>query len=52
MRVINSMPTAITAGPRVIGTRGPIRWASAPARAENASMIIVIGSVASACLDR
>jgi hypothetical protein len=30
----------------VIGQRGPIRWARAPERAENASMIAVTGKLA------
>ena len=38
------MPTATTNGPMVIGQRGPMRCASAPARAENSSMHTVIGS--------
>ena len=38
------MPTATTRGPMVIGQRGPMRCASAPARADNSSMHAVIGS--------
>ena len=38
------MPTATTRGPIVIGQRGPMRSASAPARAENSSMQTVIGN--------
>ncbi len=38
------MPTATTNGPMVIGHRGPMRCASAPARAENSNMHMVIGS--------
>ena len=34
------------AGPSVIGRRGPMRWASAPARDDPSSMIIVSGNVA------
>src|SRR5947209_1228770 len=41
-RIINSA-TDTTNGPTVIGPRGPIRWATAPARADSASMISVTG---------
>ena len=45
-RSSRSRPAALTSGPTVIGSRGPMRPASAPARAENSSMITVIGSSA------
>ena len=35
---------ATTKGPTVMGMRGPMRWASCPARADSASMITVIGN--------
>ena len=35
MRDINSIPSAITIGPTVSGIRGPMRWASAPDRADS-----------------
>ena len=46
MRRRSSSPAALISGPTVIGSRGPIRCASAPARAENTSMITVTGSSA------
>ena len=46
IRGSSSRPAAAINGPMVIGSRGPIRPASAPARAENASMITVNGSSA------
>ena len=45
-RSISSSPPPTTSGPTVIGSRGPMRPASAPARAENTSMIAVSGSSA------
>ena len=45
-RSISSRPAAETSGPTVMGSRGPIRPASAPARAENTSMTAVSGSSA------
>ena len=47
MRRYSSSPHAATIGPMVMGRRGPIRVASAPARAENSSIRIVTGMVAS-----
>ena len=44
IRVINSSPMATTHGPTVIGKRGPIRCARAPARAENSNMMMVSGN--------
>ena len=42
-----AVPTALSsAGPTVIGSRGPIRWASAPERADRASRISVMGTLA------
>ena len=40
----SAMPTATISGPMVIGMRGPMRCASAPARAESSSMQAVIGN--------
>ena len=40
------MPAAMSSGPTVSGRRGPICWASAPARDENTSMIAVTGNIA------
>ena len=45
MRVMAKMPPAMTSGPAVMGKRGPMRWASAPARADRASMSRVTGSI-------
>ena len=42
----SSSPHADTSGPMVIGSRGPMRPASAPTRAENRNMITVSGSSA------
>ena len=44
--VISSIPAAITSGPIVSGTAGPIRCASAPERAEKSSISAVTGSEA------
>ena len=41
-----SSPTATTSGPTVSGILGPIRCASAPERADSASMRAVTGRVA------
>ena len=46
MRAINATPTAAMSGPTVMGIRGPVRCASAPAHGEPISMMIVMGSVA------
>ena len=46
MPLMISIPAATSSGPRVSGSRGPIRWASAPDRAESSSMIRVTGSAA------
>ncbi len=46
IRTISRSPRAITAGPTVMGTRGPMRWARAPLRAEKASITNVSGMVA------
>ena len=43
---IISIPTAITIGPSVSGSRGPIRWARAPARGDRKSISAVTGSEA------
>ena len=39
-------PTATTAGPTVIGARGPMRWLSAPIVGDSRSEAIVTGSIA------
>ncbi len=44
MRANSASPAAITRGPMVICSRGPIRAARAPERADSASMITVTGS--------
>ena len=44
IRSMSSRPPAATSGPAVICSRGPIRSASAPDRADRASMISVNGS--------
>ena len=44
IRVIMTTPTAHTSGPSVIGSRGPIRSANWPARAESSSITTVTGS--------
>ena len=46
MRDSMSTPTAASAVPPTIGHRGPIRWASAPAWDESASISSVTGSSA------
>ena len=46
MRVISRVPTATSNGPTVICRRGPMRAASAPDRADSASMRIVMGKLA------
>ena len=38
------MPAPTIRGPTLSWSRGPMRWASAPLRAEKASMITVMGS--------
>ena len=43
MRASRSSPPAQTSGPTVIGSRGPMRSASAPARAERSSISAVTG---------
>jgi hypothetical protein len=43
---MSSTPPAATSGPAVSSGRGPIRWASAPTRAENSSISAVTGSTA------
>ncbi len=43
-RARRATPAPATMGPIVMGRRGPIRWESAPIRAENRSMNRVIGS--------
>ena len=43
---MSRIPTATNSGPTVICSRGPMRAASAPERADNASISPVIGSVA------
>ena len=45
-RVNSAIPAAITSGPTVICSRGPIRAESAADRADKASMIAVSGSSA------
>ena len=44
MRVNRASPAATSSGPRVMGSRGPIREASRPALADSSSMITVIGT--------
>jgi len=44
MRVIISIPSAMTSGPMVSGIFAPTRWAKAPERAENRSIRTVTGS--------
>src|SRR5262249_1709855 len=44
IRENSSMPSATIIGPMVIGMRGPMRCASAPARSENNSVITVTGN--------
>ena len=46
IRVMSRSPPAMIRGPRLIGSRGPMRVANCPALAENASMRSVIGSIA------
>ena len=46
MRVSRSIAAATTSGPTVIGMRGPMRSARAPARADSRSIASVIGTVA------
>ena len=51
-RVNNSMPSATTIGPTVIGMRGPMRCASAPIRDDSSSIMIVTGSERRAGFER
>src|SRR5215467_1336743 len=44
MRVISTIPIETTTSPAVIGIRGPIFWASAPARADSSSIRSVTGT--------
>ena len=44
IRVISSIPAAITSGPTVSGMRAPMRCARAPERADSASISAVTGS--------
>ncbi len=44
MRRYSSTPQAATSGPSDIGSRGPMRAARAPERAESTSMMPVTGS--------
>ena len=46
MRVSSSIAAATRSGPTVIGIRGPMRSARAPARDDSSSMASVIGTVA------
>ena len=46
MRVISRVPAATSSGPTVICSRGPMRAANAPERADRASMSTVMGKVA------
>ncbi len=46
MRLISSTPPAHSSGPSVIGSRGPMRPASAPARGDSSSIAAVTGSSA------
>jgi hypothetical protein len=46
MRAINAKPAAAISGPIVMGSRGPVRSAMAPAHGEPISMMTVVGNVA------
>jgi hypothetical protein len=45
-RTSQAVPAAMISGPAVMGRRGPMRWARAPARAENRVSSALIGSIA------